>query len=74
MMKALGAHERRHHAIQLDCADDLTKKIEKAKTLDESSLNKMISDQQDACHKQQDDYDVRSGHGAKKGVVLELDA
>jgi predicted secreted Zn-dependent protease len=74
MVTALEAHERRHHAIQVDCADDLTKKIEKAKTLDASSLNKIISDQQDACQKKQDDYDTRSGHGAKEGVVLDLDA
>jgi predicted secreted Zn-dependent protease len=74
MVQALEAHERRHHAIQVDCADDLTKQIKKAKSLDASSLNKIISDQKDACQKKQDDYDTRSGHGAKEGVVLDLDA
>jgi predicted secreted Zn-dependent protease len=74
MVEALEAHERRHHAIQVDCADDLKKTIEKSKSLDENSLNKIISDQQDACQKKQDDYDTRSGHGAKEGVVLDLDA
>jgi predicted secreted Zn-dependent protease len=73
MVKALEAHERRHHAIQVDSADDLTDQIKKAKTLDATSLNKIISDQQDACQKKQDDYDTRSGHGAKEGVVLDLD-
>jgi hypothetical protein len=61
-----------HHAIQADSTDDLTMRIERAKTLDESSLNRIISDQQGACQKQQEHYDTRSGHGAK-GDVLDLD-
>ena len=74
MAKKLEAHERRHHDIQVDCADTLTKEIKKAKTLDAKGLNKIISDQKDACQKKQDDYDTRSGHGAKEGVELDLDA
>jgi predicted secreted Zn-dependent protease len=74
MIKALEAHERKHHDIQVDCASDLTKEIKKAKTLDADALNEIISDQQDACQKKQDDYDTRSGHGAKEGVELDLDA
>lgn len=74
MVEALEAHERKHHDIQVDCAADLTKAIKKAKTLDADALNKIIGDQQTACQKKQDDYDTRSGHGAKEGVVLDLDA
>jgi predicted secreted Zn-dependent protease len=74
MVKALEAHERKHHDVQLDCADDLTKEIKKAKTLDAKGLNKIVSDQQKACQKKQDDYDQRSGHGEKEGVELDLDA
>ncbi len=74
MAKALEAHERKHHDIQLDCADDLEKEIKKAKDLDADKLNKIISDQQKACQKKQDAYDSRSGHGAKEGVELDLDA
>lgn len=74
MVKALEAHERKHHDIQVDCASDLEKEIKKAKTLDADDLNKIISDQQKACQKKQDAYDSRSGHGAKEGVELDLDA
>jgi predicted secreted Zn-dependent protease len=74
MVKALEAHEREHHDIQVDCASDLSKEIKKAKKLDADDLNKIISDQQKACQKKQDDYDSRSGHGAKEGVDLDLDA
>ena len=74
MVKALEAHERKHHDIQVDCADDLEKQIKNAKTLDAKALNKMISDQQKACQKKQDAYDTSSGHGAKEGVELDLDA
>jgi predicted secreted Zn-dependent protease len=74
MVKALGAHERKHHDIQVDCANDLSKEIKKAKTLHADDLNKIISDQQKACQKKQDDYDSRSGHGEKEGVELDLDA
>ena len=74
MVKALEAHERKHHDIQVDCATDLEKQIKSAKTLDAKTINKMISDQQKDCQKKQDAYDSRSGHGAKEGVVLDLDA
>jgi predicted secreted Zn-dependent protease len=74
MVEKLEAHERKHHDIQLDCVEDLKKEIKKAKTLDAKALNKIISDQQDACQKKQDAYDSRSGHGAKEGVQLDLDA
>jgi predicted secreted Zn-dependent protease len=74
MVKALEAHERKHHDIQVACAADLEKQIKGAKTLDGKTLNKMISDQQKACQKKQDSYDTSSGHGAKEGVVLDLDA
>lgn len=74
MVDALEAHERKHHDIQVDCADDLEKQIKAAKTLDAKSLNKIISDQQKACQKKQDAYDTSSGHGAKEGVKLDLDA
>jgi hypothetical protein len=52
MVKALEAHERKHHDIQVDCADDLEKQIKAAKTLDAKALNKMISDQQKALPKE----------------------
>jgi predicted secreted Zn-dependent protease len=74
MIKVLEGHERKHHDIQVDCASDLEKEIKKAKALDADDLNKMISDQQEACQKKQDPYDSRSGHGEKEGVVLDLDA
>ena len=74
MVKALEAHERKHHDIQVDCASDLEKEIKKAKALDADDLNKIISDQQKACQKKQDAYDSRSGHGEKEGVELDLDA
>jgi predicted secreted Zn-dependent protease len=74
MVKALEAHERKHHDIQVDCASDLEKEIKKAKTLDANDLKKIISDQQNACQKKQDAYDSRSGHGEKEGVELDLDA
>jgi len=74
MYKALLAHERKHHDIQVDCAEDLKKAIKAAKQLDGDALNKLIEQSRQACQKQQDAYDSRSGHGAKEGVVLDLDA
>jgi predicted secreted Zn-dependent protease len=74
MYKALLAHENKHHDIQTDCVEDLKKAIKDAKTLDAKSLKKLIEDSQKACQKEQDSYDSRSGHGAKEGVELDLDA
>ena len=74
MYAALLAHENQHHAIQLDCVEDLKKAIKAAKELDADTLNKLIDQSQQACQKKQDAYDTSSGHGAKEGVVLDLDA
>ncbi len=74
MVKKLEAHERKHHDIQVDCVEALKKAIKEADDLDAKGLNKIISDQQKACQKNQDSYDARSGHGAKEGVELDLDA
>ena len=74
MYKALLAHENQHHAIQLDCVEDLKKAIKAAKNLDAAALNELIDKCQKACQKKQDAYDTSSGHGAKEGVVLKLDA
>jgi predicted secreted Zn-dependent protease len=74
MYKALLAHENRHHAIQVECVEDLKRAIKAAKTLDGAALNKLIDDLQKSCQKQQDSYDSRSGHGANEGVELDLDA
>jgi predicted secreted Zn-dependent protease len=74
MYKALLAHEKKHHDIQVDCAEDLKKAIKDAKQLDGDALNKLIEQSRQACQKQQDAYDSRSGHGAREGVVLDLDA
>ena len=74
MCKALLAHENKHHDIQLDCVEDLKKAIKSAQKLDAAALNKLIEESQKACQKNQDSYDSRSGHGAKEGVVLKLDA
>jgi len=74
MYKALLAHENKHHDIQLECVEDLKKQIKAAKKLDAAALNKLVDNLQQACQKKQDAYDSRSGHGAKEGVVLKLDA
>ena len=74
MVKALEAHERKHHDIQVKCAAELKKQITNARSLDGKSLNKLIDDQQKACQKKQDDYDSSSGHGDKEGVTLDVDA
>lgn len=74
MYKALLAHENKHHDIQGDCAEDLKKAIKAAKQLDGPALNKLIEQSRQDCQKKQDAYDSRSGHGAKEGVVLDLDA
>lgn len=74
MVRALEAHERKHHAIQVDCAGDLKTALENAKSLDERGMNKIISDQQDTCQDAQDTYDARSGHGENEGVVLNTKA
>jgi predicted secreted Zn-dependent protease len=74
MVGKLEAHERKHHTIQVNCAKDLEKDIKSAKDLDAKTLKQMLSDNQDDCQKQQDSYDSRSGHGAKEGVVLDMDA
>ena len=74
MYKALLAHENKHHAIQVECVEDLKKAIKAAKTLDGAALNKLIDDLQKSCQKKQDAYDSRSGHGANEGVELDLDA
>jgi predicted secreted Zn-dependent protease len=74
MVAKLKAHEMNHHDIQLSCIEDFKKDVKNAKTLDSRSLNKLISDSQDACQKKQDAYDTKSGHGAKEGVELDLDA
>ncbi len=74
MYKALLAHENKHHAIQLECVEDLKKAIKAAKKLDAAALNELIAQCQQACQKKQDGYDSSSGHGAKEGVVLKLDA
>ncbi|HEX3743199.1 MAG TPA: DUF922 domain-containing protein [Bryobacteraceae bacterium] len=72
MVKALEAHERKHHDIQVKCAAQLKKQIADAKTLDGPLLNKLIGKQQTGCQKKQDDYDSSSGHGDKEGVRLDL--
>jgi predicted secreted Zn-dependent protease len=74
MHKALQAHENRHHDIQLQCIEELKKAIKAAKTLDANTLNEIIDKLQESSQKKQDEYDTRSGHGAKEGVVLKLDA
>lgn len=74
MLKALRAHELKHHEIQVACAEALKKTLKAAKGLDASTLNEIIEQQQQACQKKQDAYDGSSGHGAKEGVVLDLDA
>jgi predicted secreted Zn-dependent protease len=74
MYKALLAHENRHHDIQLKCIEDLKKSIKAAKTLDAAALNELVDKLQQDCQKKQDAYDSSSGHGAKEGVVLQLDA
>jgi predicted secreted Zn-dependent protease len=74
MLDALRAHENKHHAIQVSCVEALKKSLKAAKTLDASTLDESIEDQQRACQKKQDAYDSSSGHGAKEGVVLKLDA
>ena len=71
MIKLLETHERKHHTIQVDCASGLADEIKKAKTLDAKALNKLISDNRTACQKKQDDYDSKSGHGAKEGIELD---
>jgi predicted secreted Zn-dependent protease len=74
MYKALLAHENRHHDIQLKCVEDLKKGIKAAKKLDAATLKELIEQLQQDCQKKQDAYDSSSGHGAKEGVVLQLDA
>ena len=74
MYKALLAHEKKHHDIQVDCVEDLKKAIKAAKQLDGDALNKLIEQSRQTCQKKQDTYDSRSGHGANEGVVLDLDA
>ncbi len=74
MVKKLEAHERNHHDIQVDGASDLEKDIKKAKSLDAKALKKLVEDSQKDTQKKQDAYDSRSGHGAKEGVELDLDA
>ena len=74
MVKKLEAHERKHHDIQSDYIDDLKKQIKAAKDLDAKGIDKLIDDNQKACQKKQDAYDTSSGHGAKEGVNLDLDA
>ncbi len=74
MVEKLEAHERKHHTIQVNSAKDLEDEIKSAKDLDAKTLQTMISDSQDDCQKKQDAYDSRSGHGAKEGVVLDMDA
>lgn len=74
MYTALLAHENRHHDIQLAGIEELKKAIKAAKTLDGDGLNGLIDQCQKSTQKKQDDYDTRSGHGAKEGVVLDLDA
>lgn len=74
MYKALLAHEKRHHDIQVDCVEDLKKAIKAADELDGDALKTLIQQSQQACQKKQDAYDSRSGHGANEGVELDLDA
>ena len=74
MFKALKAHELKHHDIQDDCVEDLRKALLAAKTLDADTMNDLIEAAQKAAQKKQEAYDSRSGHGAKEGVVLDLDA
>lgn len=74
MCKALLAHENQHHAIQLEGVEDLKKAIKSAAKLDAETLDGLIEKAREDCQKQQDAYDSRTGHGAKQGVVLKLDA
>jgi predicted secreted Zn-dependent protease len=74
MYDALLAHENGHHDIQTACVEELKKSLNAAKKLDADTLNRLIDESQQACQKKQDAYDTSTGHGAKKGVVLKLDA
>ena len=74
MAKALAAHEDKHHALQLRLVEDFKKKLATAGTLDGPALKKLIKKFGVEAQKAQDAYDDRSGHGAKEGVALDLDA
>jgi predicted secreted Zn-dependent protease len=74
MYDALLAHENKHHEIQRQCVEDFKKAIKAAKDLDADALKDLVKESQQSCQKKQDDYDSRSGHGAKEGVELDLDA
>ena len=74
MVEGLEAHENRHHAIQLECVEDLKKALKAATARDADKLKEIIDELQTDCQKKQDAYDGRSGHGAKEGIVLDLDA
>jgi predicted secreted Zn-dependent protease len=74
MYNALMAHENHHHDLQLECVEELKNKLKAATTLDADTLNQIIEKLRKSCQDKQDAYDSRSGHGAKEGVVLKLDA
>ena len=74
MMAKLTKHEKNHQDIQKGALEDFKKKLKSAKTLDKDTLKDMIKDFKEDTQKQQDSYDTSSGHGAKEGVELDLDA
>jgi hypothetical protein len=71
MVKALQAHDNALRAIRLDCLDDLNKALKAAGIW---TRTPSIAKSQQACQKQQDACDSKSGHGAKEGVEFDEDA
>ncbi len=74
MSKALLKHENEHHKVFLKVLEAWVKKLETLTALDKKALEKAWKAFGKEAQKQQDVFDKKTDHGAKKGVVLNIPA
>jgi predicted secreted Zn-dependent protease len=72
MFKALRKHEDEHHTIFVKSAEDWKTRMECGDDLSKKDMDKAWKLYQKDSQKDQDDFDKRTGHGTKAGVVLNI--
>ncbi len=72
MIKALFKHENEHHTVFLKTIEAWKKKVEAGGNLDKKAMATAWKAFEKVSKKQQEDFDKKTDHGAKKGVVLDI--
>lgn len=70
MFKALLKHETNHHALFLEACAIWARDMDAEGEIDKKAALKAWKDFETNLQKTQDDYDSKTNHGAKEGVML----